>query len=158
MGFEPSRETKHKLAKFQKVTEEGMNDLRPFWWPVIVSQTTLFTAVKASKWLGVDASWFVPSIMGIGVSLVTSYIYFSYSWDLHNIKSKKNAHISQNFTSTTTAINNMIDVPQQAVQSKAIAENWDIDYTEDVLEEVTWDRLEDLKDGLDTEKRGEFFK
>lgn len=155
--FEPSREKKRGIAKVQKALEEGLNDLRPLWWPIIVAQTTFFTAIEIAQFLNVDAAWFVPLVLGTGGTTVALYIYLSYKWDLHNVKGRLNSHITGNFASPTTAINQLINTRQQAVQSKAIAENWEISYTEDVLEEVTAESLEEFREGLDTEEWGEFF-
>lgn len=156
--FEPSKEKKLGIAKFQKALEEGLNDLRPLWWPIVVSQTTFFTAIRVAEFLGVSAVWFAPSVLGLGGVAVGTYIYFSYTWDLHNVKGRLNSHITGNFTSPTTAINQLINTRQQAVQSKAIADGWEVDYTEDVLEEVTLESLEEFKDGLDPDERGDFFQ
>lgn len=81
--------------------------------------------------------------LGIGV-----FIWAYDRFQVMNMQSRHDADRSDNFTGPTTAINQLINTRQQAVQSKAIAENWEIEKTEKELRRVTEEALQDYRNGI----------
>lgn len=77
-------------------------------------------------------------------------VAFSYYYPEHVMKGeeKERKYRKDNFIDPKTYIYQQIDTAQMAVQSKAIAENWGIEETEERLKQVTNREIEKFFDGI----------
>lgn len=152
-----SEEGKDRLARRMKILEEGLNSLRPFYWPVLIMQSTFWTSLKVANYLGLPEELFVGSVIAAGGALITGFVYYTYRWDIHNRMGKVDEDISGNYTSPTTIINQEVGSVKQAkgieLWSRIIHGEEEIGF-EEALQEIRQPLREELRekrDGVEVE-------
>lgn len=90
-------------------------------------------------------------LVAVSLSMVTGGVLFTYWYPEHIMKGeeKERQFKKSNFIDPKTVIYQRIDVAQMSVQAKAISQDWSVEKTEERLQEVTENVIDEFVDGVE---------